>query len=184
MKFDFDLLAKIDHEMMLMDIDLMEWQGHLDMAKMAAEGLLLELWTDDDPPRKITTETIKQSTGQSVNIMQRWNGKWNKVGTGVLNPDGMFSADITSDETLDMLTRGVISGVSLRNDPPPIPSPYETLVATPGSGVVEIPRVAIPKLPTHIEGSIDLNLPSTKRSIKGLFPDLENHPFFKETSND
>ena len=141
----------------------------------------------------LTAETIEQAVGKPINIMQRWGGKWKQVGTGVLESDGKFTADVTSVETMDMITRGVISGVSLRNDPPIEPSPYETLVATPGSGVVEIPRVGIP-LAKPTPGLVEdlLNIPGLPQPkyidrtdrIKGFIPDLDNHPFFKETPND
>jgi hypothetical protein len=158
----WELLAKIDHEMMMVDVDLMEWQGHLDMAALAGVGMPLELWTDDDPPRRITKDVLAQAAGKPVRVMLRKDGAWGQVGTGMIDSEGNFSADITED--VPELSLNTLRHFSLRRDLPAEPSAYETLVAMPGSGVVEIPRVAIPEPKTNLEGFIN----------------LDNHPFFKE----
>lgn len=181
---NWELLAEIDHAMMQISIDMMEWQGHLDMAALAGVGMPVELWTDDDPPKKITASDVpKIVKAKPVRVMHRMNGEWSQVGTGVIDSEGVFSAELTED--IPEMAMNTLRHFSVRNELPPEPSAYETLVAMPGSGVVEIPRVGIP-LAKPTPGLVQdlLNLPSTKRSIKGLFPDIENHPFFKETPND
>lgn len=163
MQFDWDLLAALDHEMMQMDIHLMEWRGHLDMAALAGVGMPLELWTDDDPPRRVTKDVLTQAAGKEVRVMLRKDGAWGQVGTGAIDANGIFTAEITED--VPELSLQTLRHFSLRRDLPIEPSAYETLVVTPGSGVVEIPRVAIPKPKTNIEGFID----------------LDNHPFFRDS---
>lgn len=180
---NWELLAAIDHEMMLMDINLMEWQGHLDMAALAGVGQPLELWTDDIPPRVITKETLSKAAGKPVRVMHMQDGEWGQVGTGKIDAEGNLTAEITED--VPQLMLNTLRHFSLRRDLPLEPSPYETLVMTPGSGVVETSDVSFPHIPyrnfkdrVKELDTMEIN-PNPKRSLKGHI-DLDNHPFFRD----
>lgn len=183
---NWDLLAEIDRALTLMDIDLMEWRGHLDMAALAGVGMPVELWTDDDPPRVITREVMPEAAGKEVRVMLRKDGKWGQVGTGTIDANGNFAAEIT--EEVPELSMHALRHFSLRRNLPTEPLSYETLVVMPGSGVVEIPRVELPPskydlglLREKLAQHDIMELPEIKTSLKGIIPglDLDNHPFFK-----
>lgn len=114
-----DVLALCEYILTEMDIDLMEWQSHLDMMSLAGVGLPpLELWTDDDPPVIVTTENAEEHAGKEIRVMAFTDGEWGKIGDAQVDHSGKIRV--------------------LLNKKAPV-SVYEELTRTPGSGVVEMP---------------------------------------------
>lgn len=149
-----DVLALCEHILTEMDIDLMEWQGHLDMTSLAGVGLpQLELWTDDDPPVIVTVENAEEHTGKQIRVMAFTDGGWGKIGDAQVDHSGKIRV--------------------LLNKEAPV-SVYEELARTPGSGVVEMPDPE--ELKQKIaEGKISIN---DARRQMGWLPNPDNHPFF------
>jgi hypothetical protein len=144
---EWETLAEIDHAMMQVDIDMMEWQGHLDMAALAGVGQPFQVWTNDDPPVVVTKENFEDQAGKTVRLMTFSGGEWSKIGDGTMTPSGKFQVWV-----------------------PKTVGPYEHLVSTEGSGVVEIPEVI---------DTFDFGAPKPdglKRFAAEI--DLETHPFF------
>jgi hypothetical protein len=173
---EFDLrnvVTALEHIITEMDIDLQAWQGHLDMVSLAGVGISkFELWTNDDPPKKVTPANVEETLidKKPVRVMHRINGQWDQIGTAEIDPrTGALSASIT--KPIPEITVGILKDFTINSLGGMVfSSAYQALASTPGSGVVEIPRVGIPEPQTNT----------------GVMPDLDidNHEFFKGYRND
>lgn len=162
---EWETLAEIDHAMMQVDIDMMEWQGNLDMAALAGVGEPFELWTDDDPPVKVTAVNAEETLigKKPVRVMHFVNGMRTQVGTAEIDPKtGALSATIT--KAVPGVTERILNEFSIDREGRWnwLPA-YQDLVNAPGSGVVEI---AEPDVVTQYAD----DLPWVET--------IETHPFF------
>lgn len=79
------------------DIDLMEWNQALDRVSLAGIYVPIELWTNDDPPRQVTSSVLSQAAGKELRVMHHVNGEWTKIGTAKVDGDGRITAEITAN---------------------------------------------------------------------------------------
>lgn len=96
-----ETLAQIDHIMTEVDLVVYEWQEAVDMMSFIGYNASFELWTNDDPPVKITnaitTEALVAAAGKELRVMNYLNGEPTQVGTAVISPDGTIVAKLTED---------------------------------------------------------------------------------------
>lgn len=93
-----DTLLEIDNIMADIDSELWRWQTDLDMMSFIYVNASFELWTNDDPPVRITsevmTEALVKAAGKELRVMHYKDGKPTQVGTAVIAPDGTVAAKI------------------------------------------------------------------------------------------
>jgi hypothetical protein len=108
--FDFELLAQIDHAMTMIDVDLMEWQGHLDMAALAC----LDLTVYETEPAQM--ELPFPLTVKRVPLTKGFGGPV----IGIADVDlkaGVMRAEI-DDQYKELI--GFPDAFSIREDDPPL----------------------------------------------------------------
>lgn len=95
-----ETLAQIDHIMTEVDLELYEWQTATDMMSFIGSNAQFAMWTDEVPPRIVTSKNISLLPLQGikdVRVMHFTKDGWTKVGTAKINEDGNFIAKIDRD---------------------------------------------------------------------------------------
>jgi hypothetical protein len=162
-----ETLAQIDHIMTEVDLELYEWQTAMDMMSFIGSNAQFAMWTDEIPPRVVTSKNIGLLPLQGIHdvrVMHFTKDGWTKVGSARINEDGNFVAKI--DRDIPGLT-DIKSDFSL-------------------DGLGNLKPVLLPAFPKNppFEG---LNKPLTPVRLQGLdweFGEFENHPFFNNKEND
>lgn len=103
----WDFLAQIDRAMTMMDVDLMEWQGHLDMAALACLDLTVyETEVQMELPLPLTVKRVPLKKGLNGPVI------------GVADVDletGLMKAEI-DDQYKELI--GFPDAFSIRDEPP------------------------------------------------------------------
>jgi hypothetical protein len=84
------------------------------MMSFIAYDVSFELWTNDDPPRLVTSDVLSQAAGKELRVMNYLDGAAVQVGTATIDEHGQIVAKITED--IPQLKRHVYSDVSIRKD--------------------------------------------------------------------
>lgn len=176
----WEYLAMIDREMTMMDVALMEWQGHLDMAALACLDLTVyETETQLELPIPLTVKRVPLTKGMRGPVI------------GVAEVDlksGLMKAEI-DDQYKELI--GFPDAFSIRDEDPPVLDHAEiktqlmslvdpTLYSNPFDGYESFAWA------DHIK--LNRDMPNLKMMLNGEWktldeipePILDNHPFFKK----
>lgn len=191
----WEFLAKIDREMTMMDVNLMEWQGHLDMAALACLDLTVyETEVQMELPLPLNVKRVPLTRGLRGPVI------------GVADVDlntGLMKAEI-DDQYKELI--GFPDAFSIRDEPPELD---HSIIKAQLRELIDPKLYANPYAPyfneyrkfrmadgTEVEpltdemSAADLTLPTVnlKMMVAGMWTDidqipdevLDNHPFFKK----
>jgi hypothetical protein len=161
-----ETLTQIDHIMTEVDLVLYEWTEAVDMMSFIGVDTTFAMWTDEIPPRIVTSRNISLLPLQGIHdvrVMHLTANGWTKVGTARINEDGNFVAriDLEIPGLTDMKTNFSIDEVG-KFRPLPSQQAFE-------------PKLPLAHFSIDNDGKLKQNRP-----LNPPFESFENHPFFKE----
>jgi hypothetical protein len=179
----YTVLKAADMLMTEVDLILWTWQTDLDMMSFIGQDFGVNTYTTPELMEDVTL-SVKRVP------LVRYEGH-KRIVIGVADVDensGVVRAEVHEDHA-EILAIGHQAEYSIADEDPPlydhgsIKHQLRDLVA-PGLYTNPYLMSGLPRLRTRLKLEDIMDLPQTKRSLKGLIPDLDNHPFFKETPND
>jgi hypothetical protein len=190
-----ETLTQIDHIMTEVDLELYEWQEAVDMMSFIGYNASFELWTNDDPPVKITgaitTEALVAAAGKELRVMNYLNGEPTQVGTAVIGSDGTIVAKLTEDvpELQGPVAHFSMSKEGVVHQWQPVNPPFEGLnkpltirgldkIIAEAEAKIEKPRfITNMSVADGIDWDLDNNIP-LKDNPAWNVGEFEKHPFF------
>lgn len=174
-----ETLTLIDHILTEIDLELYQWQEAADMMSFIGYNASFELWTNDNPPVKITsaitTEALVAAAGKELRVMNYLNGEATQVGTAVIGPDGIIAAKITED--IPELRDGMFNAFSISSTgamkPLPAHPPFEGLNKP-------LTIRGLEKIIREIDEKVEKPRFITNMSVSDT---LEHHPFFDKEND-
>lgn len=186
-----EILAQIDHAVTEIDLVLHQWQEDLDMMSFISSNAQFAMWTDEVPPRVVTSRNISLLPLQGikdVRVMHFTEDGWTKVGTARINEDGNFVTKIDRDipgltdvnmnfsiDALGSLKPVILPGWP-KSEPLKIRGLEEAIEKAEASNQRRLAMFEKDK-PTW---DIDNNIPADDPRSPWHEGTIENHPFFKK----